>query len=333
MKRTQLMMLAVSASFLGACASQAPQPTPTEAPQSRAEQQAAQRELLNQTPALGLKRKIAVGRLTNETNYGRSLLGTEANNALDDKISDMFMQSVANTNKFVVLERPDVDALKLESALSGTAQQLIGADTLVIGSLTEFGRATTGERGFFSTSQKQEATATVDLRLVNVNTGQVIAAVTGSGSSAAEQSRTMGFGSVAGYDGSLNDQAIGAAVNAAVAEMTQLMLQQPWQADILAIEGQQVFISGGTAQGVVPGMEFVVMQAGQQVQSQTTGATIRLPGREVARLEVVSTFGQQELEQGAITKVIAGSLAGLELATLEVVAPDSVNPDPQGDSQ
>ena len=37
----------------------------------------------------------------------------------------------------------------------------------------------------------------------------------------------MGFGSVAGYDGSLNDQAIGAAVNAAVEKMTQMLLERP----------------------------------------------------------------------------------------------------------
>lgn len=60
----------------------------------------------------------------------------------------------------------------------------------------------------------------------------------------------MGFGSVAGYDGSLNDRAIGAAVNAAVEKMLELILAKPWSADVLASEDQLVFISGGENKGL-----------------------------------------------------------------------------------
>lgn len=306
-----------TAFFIAGCASQSPQPTPTDGPVTNAQQQANQAELTQPTE-LTLKRKLAVGRLSNETNYGRSLLRSAESNALDKKISDMFMQSVLNTNAFLVFERPDLALIEKEAAISGETSDLIGVDTLVIGSLTEFGRSTTGERGFLSSSQKQQATATVDLRLVEVKTGQVIASVTGTGASSTEQSRTMGFGSVSGYNGSLNDQAIGAAVNAAVAKMTQLMINKPWRADILAVEGDQIYISGGAAQGVKADMTFTVAKKGKQVRSSTTGGTITLPSAPVGTLKVLSTFGDAPLEQGAIAVMVDGSIDGIEASALEI---------------
>jgi len=158
----------------------------------------------------------------------------------------------------------------------------------------------------------------VDLRLVDVTSGQVIASVSGTGSSSLEQSRTMGFGSVAGYDGSLNDIAIGAAVNAAVENMLKLLLEKPWTADVLAQENEQIFISGGDSQGVKAGMVFDVMSKGQQIYSATVGSTITLPGQKVAELEITATFGSDALNQGAMGVIRNGSIAGLDLKTLEV---------------
>ncbi|WP_369743004.1 CsgG/HfaB family protein [Pseudidiomarina sp. PP-1MA] len=319
MNKAHLLVPAMAALALAGCASQAPQPTPTKPPVNQQQQLAAQAQQQAEQPIeLGLKRKLAVGRLTNETNYGRSLLREASSGQHDQKISDMFTQAIANTNRFLVFERPDLNAVTAEQQLTGQANNLVGVDTLVIGSLTEFGRSTTGERGFLSSSSKQEATATVDLRLVDTNTGQVIASVSGSGNSALEQSRTMGFGSVAGYDGSLNDRAIGAAVNAAVEKMLELILAKPWSADVLASEDQLVFISGGEKQGVKPGMVFDVLTKGKVVRSPTTGGNITLPGKKVAELTIQSLFGSTDLDQGAAGTITSGSITDLELSTLEV---------------
>ncbi|WP_228517494.1 CsgG/HfaB family protein [Aliidiomarina indica] len=313
------IMAGVIAISLAGCATQTPQPVVEAPPVTRAEQLQAQQQQQQQAPQpLGLKRKLAVGRLTNETNYGRSLLREAVQGAEDQKIADMFTQSVANTGQFLVFERQDIDAIRNEQKLLGQENNLVGVDTLVMGSLTQFGRSNTGERGFFSTSGRQEATATVDLRIVDVATGQVIGSVTGTGSSSLEQSRTMGFGSVAGYDGSLNDQAIGAAVNAAVEEMMHLLLNRPWTADILAVEEDIIYFSGGANQGVKSGMVFDVMTKGQTIRSQATGAMVTLPGRKVAELRVTGLFGTTDLDQGAMATLTNGTLTGHELSQLEI---------------
>ncbi len=305
---------------LSGCATQAPQMKEVEPAVSAEQQRAAQQASLEETKPkrLSLKRKIAVGRISNETNYGRSLLRSNAEDQLGSKVTDMFLQALANSQSYLVFERPDIELLSKEAELSGQEISITGVDTLVIGSLTQFGRATTGERGFLSSSKKQEATATVDLRLVDVTTGRVFASVTGSGSSSTEQARTMGFGSAAGYDGSLNDQAIAAAVTAAVDKMTGLFLEKPWTADVLAQEDGLVYISGGESQGVREGKVFAVETRGKKVKSQTTGTVISLPGKEIAELTVVGLFGDDTLDQGAIGEISKGSLKGHDLTELRV---------------
>lgn len=301
------------------CATQSPRLKDVESSTSADEQRAAQQALQAQAPTrLMLKRKIAAGRISNETNYGRSLLGSGNTDDLGRKVSDMFLQSLTNSGNYLVFERPDIALLSQEAALTGRNVDIVGVDTLVIGSLTQFGRSTTGETGFLSSSKKQEATATVDLRLVDTSTGQVFASVTGTGSSSTETAHTLGFGSVAGYDGSLNDRAIGAAVNAAVEKLSRLMLEKPWTADVLAVEDGQVFISGGQSQGVRAGMTFNVMAKGRQVKSETTGTMITLPGKQIATLEIEGTFGDSELKQGAFGRLTQGSIQGYKLDQLQV---------------
>ena len=305
---------------LTGCAIQTPQMKDVEPGITEQQQRAAQLEAqeVAAPDQLALKRKIAVGRLSNETNYGRSLLRQNAEDQLGGKVTDMFLQALTNSDSFLVFERPDISLLQKEASLSGQNVDIVGVDTLVIGSLTQFGRATTGERGFLSSSKKQEATATVDIRLVDVKTGRVFESVTGSGSSSTESARTFGFGSAAGYDGSLNDQAIAAAVTSAVDKMTRLFMDKPWTADLLAQEDGMVFISGGESQGVKPSMVFDVEARGREVKSQTTGTTISLPGKKVAEINVVSLFGEDVLNQGAATMVTSGSLEGYKLNELQV---------------
>jgi curli biogenesis system outer membrane secretion channel CsgG len=311
------LIYAVSISvLLSGCVTAPVELTSRDGPYSEAEMIAAQ--LAAEPQRLALKRKVAVGRLSNETTYGKSLLSSSPVDKMAEKVSDMFVQGLTNSGNYLVFERPDVDVLSTESELTGQAMDLIGVDTLIVGSLTEFGRVTTGEAGFISSTKKQEATATIDLRLIDASTGQILSSITGTGSASTETLNTMGFGNVAGYDGSINDRAIGAAVNAAVAKLDAWMLEKKWTSDVLAIEDGLVFISGGQSQGIQEGMTFSVETIGRKVKSTTTGTTITLPGQKVATLKVISMFGETELEEGSVTQVVTGSLDGQDITKLIV---------------
>jgi curli biogenesis system outer membrane secretion channel CsgG len=297
--------------LLQGCATQAPPVAQKEATQTISNQKSAQQATIALAPiAPMLKRKVALGRITNETNYGRSLLRDQHGDPLGKQVTDLLSKALTESGAYLVFERPDITRIQAESKLTDTKLNLIGVDSLIIGSLTEFGRKTLGETGFASSSKRQVAFAKVDLRVVDTNTGHVFFATSGAGEASTETASTFGFGSQAAYDGTLNDAAIRQAVSEAVNRLTSEMNARPWQTYILKSEGIQVFIGGGKAQGIKPGMIFSVMTQGEKIKSPQTGAEITLPGRSIARLRVDVNFGDSELTEGSVASVVAGSLSG-----------------------
>ena len=315
----KLMTLAVAIMLTG-CATQTPQVTTKEAPISQ-EQQAAQKTAAVQKidQALSLKRKIAIGRMTNETNYGRSLLRDDHMDPLGKQVSDMLATRLIHSGNFLVFERPDISRIEQERQAFGAKGELVGVDTLIMGSLTEFGRSVTGESGFLSSTKTQLAHAKVELRLVDVNTGQAFFSATGAGEATLESASVAGFGSRAAYDGTLQDKAIAAAISDVIDEMIQKMMERPWKTHILDVVDGQIFISGGKSQGLSAGKQLRVMTTGKTVHSKQTGFAVTLPGKEIARIQVVSVFGDSENNEGSMVKVISGSLKGHGVDKLEIV--------------
>jgi curli biogenesis system outer membrane secretion channel CsgG len=172
-RSTAVWVAAVSTLALAGCATQQAPLVVKDAPQSAQVQKQMQNDVaLAATTKPVLKRKIALGRVTNETAYGKSLLRDNAGDPVGKQIADMLSKALTESGAFVVLERTDVSKLQDENKLTGVKQDLVGVDALVLGSLTEFGRKTVGETGFVSSSKKQVAFAKIDLRVVDVASGQ-----------------------------------------------------------------------------------------------------------------------------------------------------------------
>jgi len=319
-RRTAQAAAALSAlALLTGCATQAPPVASIEAPHTAAQQKQAQ-QAVAQAPAArpALKRKIAIGRVSNETNYGRSLLRDNAGDPVGKQVSDMLAKALTESGAYVVLERSDLSKLKDEAQLTGARQELVGVDALIMGSLSEFGRKAVGQSGFATNSKKQVAFAKVDLRLVDVKTGQSFFAASGAGESSTESSTTFGFGSQAGYDGTLNDASIRQAISEVVNRLTTELQRRPWQTSLIGNEQANYFIAGGKSQGLAPGMVFSVQTIGQKVKSPQTGFDITLPGKEVAQIRIDALFGDTEMSEGASASVVSGSLQGHKLDQLTV---------------
>jgi len=301
------------------CAVQTPQVTPKEAPPSIDAQKTAQKAVVEQAPSTPtLKRKIALGRITNETSYGQSLLRDQQGDPLGKQVTDLMSKALTETGSFLVFERPDINRIEAEGRFVDSKLNLIGVDALIVGSLSEFGRKTVGETGFASQSKKQVAFAKVDIRVVDVKTGHVFFATSGAGEASTETASTFGFGSQAAYDGTLNDAAIRQAVSDAVSRVSTELIASPWRTYLLKMEAKRVFIGGGKSQGIKPGMIFVVRTQGEEIKSPQTGAIITLPGQNVAKVRVEALFGDNELNEGAVATVVSGSLEGYTPAQLVV---------------
>lgn len=315
MRRRSLSII-MTMIFYGCAVPQTPRQIGIEAPISPEAQRQAQQSA--QFPKVKTyKRRVAIGRFTNQTRYGKGLLlGTDID-PLGKQVSDILAADLVRSGRFLVFERPDLDTLVEEQKITGQAD-LVGVEAIILGSLSEFGRTTEGTTGFLSSTKRQRVHAKVNLRLVDPKTGHVFFSTTGTGEGTTESGEIAGFGSQAAYDATLNDRAIRAAISDLMNSLVGQLEARPWRTYILSIEGDQVFIGGGPLQGLRVGDELAVTQEGKQVRNRQTGFMIDLPGTEVARLQVTSFFGTSETDQGSICMVISGSLDGLALDKLYV---------------
>lgn len=288
------------------CATVSTPPSAREAPVGRDQQIAAQAAA--QAPSRHrYKTRIAVARFTNESNYGRALLNDQDLDRLGKQASDMLMSRLVLSNNFLVLERPDAAKVEREQTVAGGGS-LVGADTVIAGSVTEFGRSVGGKSGFLSSTKLQVAKAKVDIRLVDVRSGLAYFSGTGAGEASTESGEVAGFGSHSEYDSTLNDRAISAAISDVVDRLVQKLEGRPWRTDILEVRGPQVFISGGQRQGLKAGDTLAVFEAGKTTRSKQSGFEVTLPPRQVATVRVASVFGDSETNEGSICEVTSGAL-------------------------
>jgi curli biogenesis system outer membrane secretion channel CsgG len=308
--------LLLAASALVSCVPMPKAVKTAEAPVSRLVQKEAQAK--EAIPAQKrLKRKIAIGRFTNETNYGKSLLTDASLDPIGKQASDMLANRLTESGEFLVFERPDLSKIEREQAISGD-KGLIGVDALVLGSVTEFGRQTTGQYGFLSASKTQTARAKVEARLADVKTGHVFFTAEGTGEASTATGNVAGFGSGAEYDATLNDRAIGAALSDLTSHIADKLKERPWRTAVLKRDGKKLYIGAGERQGIAVGQRLAVMQKGEVVKNPQSGFDIELPGTKAAEIEIVSVFGNSETDEGALAVFVGGAPSGVKTDDLYV---------------
>jgi curli biogenesis system outer membrane secretion channel CsgG len=317
LSRSVFVMLFV---FLQACAVPPSPEVETVAPVSIEAQKIAQQSAMKAAAEknLNLKRKIAIGRVSNETIFGRSLLRDDQDDPLGKQVSDMLAQKLIESGQFLIIERPDISRVKSESELTNTDINIVGVDSLILGSLTEFGRTTTGSKGFLSKSKKQTASAKVALRLVDAKNGLAYFSAAGAGQASLESGETAFVGSTASYDGTLNDKAIDNAVSDVVDDIISNLTNRPWSTSILNYDANGLYISGGKSQGIRPGMVFSVETAGKQIKSPQTGFIITLPGKNIASIKIISNFGDSEINEGSLATIVSGSIGNNKIKELKI---------------
>ena len=123
----------------------------------------------------------------------------------------MLITALVKTKKSKVYEGDRLNALMKEQKLQmsgavdmSTAVQigkLVGAKYIVTGAVTEFGVAKSGAHGagWFNVG-KSHYRSTVDVRAVNVQTGEIVFADTGSGALKSSAVSVLGFGGGESYD-------------------------------------------------------------------------------------------------------------------------------------
>src|SRR5471032_2655395 len=225
---------------------------------------------------VALKRRIGVVDFENKTTYGANRLGTSA--------SDILITELAKSGKFIVVERDKMDKLMEEQklGLSGAIDpntaakmgKILGLNAIVTGAISQFGEQTEGSEYLITQSKSQVVKCTVDIRVVDAETGQVLYADSGSGLSKKHTGGVLGLGTRAGYDETLEGDALRAAIVKFTNNIITQVEKKPWSCRIADVDGQNIYLNAGSESGMPIGMKMIVLRSGKEIRDPTSGLVI-----------------------------------------------------------
>lgn len=238
-----------------------------------------------------LKRKVAIGRFSNETQYAKGVFYQKENDPMGKQALDILSAKLASSEKFLLLERSDLSKLLEESQKGDNISASIGADYMIIGSITEYGRKNTGKNKVFSSEKTQAVEAAVSIRLIEVSSGLIIYSDEAKGSAELTTKTTMGVGGQASFDATLSDKAISEAIGQLVENIINKCTNSPWKTYFISYDSDAIIIAGGKSQGIKEGMTFSIMTKANKVKNPQTGILINLPGKKIGTAKIISVGG------------------------------------------
>ncbi len=279
---------------------------------------------LNAQDFKSLKKRIAVINFEDRAGYGHDI---------GKGVADMLVTSLVESDRFLVVERSELEAILQEQGLGQTglvtpqsaAQvgKLLGIELMVTGSVTEFGTKKDniggglGSLGGFNVGvSTQSARAAVDIRLINVNTGEIVTAKTAEGEDSSTGLDNIGiedidFHNSSSWDNTQLGKAAREAINQCVEYISEGMEEVQWQGKIIKASGTTIFMKPGTKGGVQPGMVFTVYRPGEELIDPDTGLSL---GSEEMRIGQIQFTG--DVGDGRAGKAIVKSGTGFETGDL-----------------
>jgi len=179
----------------------------------------------------GVRAPIAVGKFDNRSSYQRGIF-SDGIDRLGTQSRTILVSHLQQTNRFSVLDRDNLEESKQEAQFKGSAQTIKGADYLVTGAVSEFGRKDVGDKQLFGVlgrGKTQVAYAKVTLNIVNSATSEVVYSVQGAGEYSLSEREVLGFGSTASYDATLNGKVLDLAIREAVNALTTGVDSGAWK--------------------------------------------------------------------------------------------------------
>lgn len=252
----------------------------------------------------GPKRRVGVMDFENKTAYGQNRIGGAA--------ADILITELTKTGKFIVVERDKLNKIMEEQKLgatgvvdSNTAAQMgkvLGLNAIVTGAISNFGVNTTGSDYLITQSKRQSAQTTVDVRVVDAETGQVLYADSGKGEAKSASGQFLGMGTRGGYNEGLEGDALRAAISQLVENISSQINKKPWSCRVADVDGGSVYIDAGMESGMETGLKLIVFKLGKEIRSPTTGMVI---GRTEEKLgeatisEVMDGMSKATMKGGA----------------------------------
>jgi curli biogenesis system outer membrane secretion channel CsgG len=179
-------------------------------------------------PYTGPKYRLVIGKFENRSPYMHGIF-SDGVDRLGLQAEQIMKTHLSQTNRFVLMDRSNMDEISRESKISGATQTLTGGEYVLTGAVTEFGRKEVGASGsIFGRTRHQVAQCKVQVSVVDVRTSQVVFSEQGAGEYDLGSGDVLGFGSSASYDATLNDKVLNLAAIEVVDKLTSAMEHGAW---------------------------------------------------------------------------------------------------------
>jgi len=178
----------------------------------------------------GPRYALAVGHFENRSPYMRGLF-SDGNDRLGGQAKTILQTHLSQSGRFNLVDRSNMEALARESEISGGQQNLTGAEVIITGEVTEFGRKVTGDKQLFGLAgrgKKQTAYSKVSISVVDVATSLVVYSVQGAGEYELASREVLGTGGTSGYDATLSDKVLNLSITDAVNKLVAALEAGAW---------------------------------------------------------------------------------------------------------
>jgi len=245
--------------------------------------------------------------------YSTAIFGSDID--VGKGITDLLTTDLVKDGTYRLVDRRILDKIIAEQNMSNSDRfdsksaaklgKLLGADAIITGSITQFGNETQNKNiggagggwagyglGGFS-HKKSKAIVTIDARIVDIDTAEILGVAKGHGESSREStSLTGGGGNWHGFGAGHADfgssdfrsTIIGEAVNSAVEALAADLVANnaKFQARtivvegvIAAVDGGQIVLNVGSKTGLKVGDQMSVERVTREIKDPTTGQVIR----------------------------------------------------------
>ncbi len=257
-------------------------------------------------------------------------------------MADLLVKHLVQDGTYSVIERKMLDKILAEQNFSNSDRanpssaaqlgKLLGVDAIIVGTITQFGGENEkkqvggggGGWGGFGIGgikkTKSKAIVTVDARIIDIDTAEILAVADGKGESKREGTSLVGGGAgrggwgVGGADFSssgFQETIIGEAVKAAVESMSAGIIASNSKLKVrtvlvegllAAVDGDVIVLNIGAPSGIKVGDKLSVERVTREIKDPATGKVIRKLSSQVGVIQVTDVDNVS-----AVCKLVSGS--------------------------
>ncbi len=272
---------------------------------------------LAQPPATGPKKRIAV------LEFGVEAAGASKN--VGGGVTDMLIDALVNSGKYIVLERSELDEVikeqnlgssgRVASETAAEAGKLLGAQLLVKGVVTEFkenesgggiGGVVGGKLGVGVGKVSSHIAYTI--RLIDSETGQVLDSYRAE-EKVSKKGLALGtkIGKTPVGGAFFKSASMEEAINKSIAKTIDFLDDQTknmvWQGSVVMVgDDGNVYINAGSNSGIKVGDQFEISHPGKALIDPETGLNLGTTSQKIGCIKITSVE-----EKFSIGAVLAGA--------------------------